>query len=134
VATNTINYEGDMFCSTLVTTGTELMAGKHYWEVEILNDDDVETTTEYCPIFFGVTRPSWTPTRSPSSMLLDSMGNYTNSESTDGWFYHNAGGGLCGNGKINKLAGLSFWCLAPENVTPPPCPRLSSEPSEQALN
>jgi hypothetical protein len=45
--------------------------------VEILNDDDVETTTEYCPIFFGVTRPSWTPTRSPSSMLLDSMGNYT---------------------------------------------------------
>jgi hypothetical protein len=38
VATNTQNYEGDMFYATLVTTGTELMAGKHYWEVEILND------------------------------------------------------------------------------------------------
>jgi hypothetical protein len=72
------------------------MAGKHYWEVKILNDYSID---EYSPIFVGVTRPSWTPTRSPSSMLLDPMGNYADSESTGGWFIHNSGGSLCRNGK-----------------------------------
>jgi hypothetical protein len=91
VATNTLNYEGDMFYSTLVTIGTELMAGKHYWEVEIVNDDGIlndEDEGEYVPIFVGVTRPNLNP-----------MGSYADRDSTEGWFVHNAGGSLFGNGK-----------------------------------
>jgi hypothetical protein len=66
---------------TVVTTGVELTAGKHYWEVEILNNDNGN-------ILVGVTRPN-----------LDPTDDYAQEESTDGWFIWTNEGGLCGNGK-----------------------------------
>jgi hypothetical protein len=66
---------------TLVTSGTELTAGKHYWEVEILNDDNAT-------VCVGVTRPN-----------LDPDGDYSARASTDSWFIYNQAGSLCGNGK-----------------------------------
>jgi hypothetical protein len=68
---------------TLVTSGVELTAGKHYWEVEILTDASSSLV--------GVTRPN-----------LDPIGDYALRESTDGWFILNGqicGGSLWGNGK-----------------------------------
>jgi hypothetical protein len=74
----------------LVTTGVELTAGKHYWEVDILSYDIGN-------IFVGVTRPN-----------LDPNGDYAVRESTDGWFMKAASGhlqpspgSLSGNGKGN---------------------------------
>jgi hypothetical protein len=65
---------------TLVTSGVELTAGKHYWEVELLGDA--------CFVLVGVTRPK-----------LDPDIDYAVRESTDGWFIDSNGGGLYGNGK-----------------------------------
>jgi hypothetical protein len=77
VATRTDqDYNND----TLVTSGTELTAGKHYWEVEILND-------EYSTCV-GVTRPN-----------LDTNGSYAHKGSTDRWFMLPGNGSLWGNGK-----------------------------------
>jgi hypothetical protein len=60
--------------STLVTSGVELTAGKHYWEVELLNDDNGA-------VYIGVTRPN-----------LDPDGDYAGRESTDVWFICTYGG------------------------------------------
>jgi hypothetical protein len=78
VATNV--YDDDDNDGTLVTSGVELTAGKHYWEMEILTAAGVEV---------GVTRPN-----------LDPDSDYAHSDSTDGWFICTYGGGLCGNGKM----------------------------------
>jgi hypothetical protein len=64
---------------TLVTSGVELTAGKHYWEVEKLNVD----------VFVGIAKPN-----------LDPNHNYTDADSTGGWFIWTSEGGLCGNGKL----------------------------------
>jgi hypothetical protein len=75
--------------STLVTSGVELTAGKHYWEMEILNDDEGSTC-------FGVTRPN-----------LDPDDDYSLTACTDGWFMLPADGSLWGNGKQNdEIAGI----------------------------
>jgi hypothetical protein len=55
------------FSPTLVARSVELTVGKHYWEVEILNDNEG-------PVYIGVTRPN-----------LDPDGDYTLNASTDGW-------------------------------------------------
>jgi hypothetical protein len=73
---------------SLTTTGIELTAGKHYWEVELLS--------ERCPIpgqinwltCIGVTRPN-----------LDPTGRYFTQACTDGWLIDNSNGALYGNGK-----------------------------------
>jgi hypothetical protein len=67
---------------SLTTTGIELTAGKHYWEVEILSDEG------YYLAFIGVSRPN-----------LDPTGEHFNKQRTDGWFISNRNGSLCGNGK-----------------------------------
>jgi hypothetical protein len=64
-----------------VTTGFELTAGRHYWEVELLSKGG------NC-VFVGVTRPN-----------LDPVGDYIEAECTDGWFIHMGDGSLYGNGK-----------------------------------
>jgi hypothetical protein len=66
---------------TLVTSGVELTVGKHYWEVEILNDGNG-------PVYIGVTRPN-----------LDLDGDYAVRESADGWFISTYEGRLYGNDK-----------------------------------
>jgi hypothetical protein len=73
--------DDDNEADTLVTSGIELTAGKHYWEVVILNDDGGS-------VLVGVTRPN-----------LDPNGDYSLTASTDGWFMLPANGSLCGNGK-----------------------------------
>jgi hypothetical protein len=70
---------------TLVTSGFELTAGKHYWEVVCVND-------YYGDFFVGVTRPN----RSPDCW---SHVHYSLKDSTDSWFIYNNRGGLFGNGK-----------------------------------
>jgi hypothetical protein len=75
---------------TLVTSGTELTTGKHYWEVEIL--DDVGGS-----VFVGVTRPN-----------LDLNSDYAHRASTDCWFILNQEGGLYGNGKEDDNAAGSI--------------------------
>jgi hypothetical protein len=67
----------------LVTSGTELTAGKHYWEVEIVNDGSGG-------VFVGATRPN-----------LDPDGYYCTPDCTDGWFISSWAGSLCGNGKAD---------------------------------
>jgi hypothetical protein len=69
---------------TLVTSGTELTVGKHYWEMVITNNGALRTIF----VLVGVTRPN-----------LDPDGNYAEEESTDGWFMLPADGSLYGNGK-----------------------------------
>jgi hypothetical protein len=76
------SYDAD----SLVTSGTELTAGMHYWEVVILKDDKGNSVV-------GVTRPN-----------LDPTGDYAKEESTDGWFMLIADGSLWGNGKENDDA------------------------------
>jgi hypothetical protein len=68
---------------SLTTTGTELMEGKHYWEVELLSNNPLK-------ILIGISRPN-----------LDPTGKYFTLECTDGWFIH-AGGTLYGNGKYSN--------------------------------
>jgi hypothetical protein len=67
---------------TLTTTGTELTAGKHYWEVELLS--------EVRGIFIGISRPNLNP-----------VGRYFGGSCTDGWFIDVYSGALWGNGKHN---------------------------------
>jgi hypothetical protein len=67
-------------CS-LTTTGIELTAGKHYWEVELLSKD-------MSCILIGITRPNLEPT-----------GLYLESDCTDSWLIRANNGGRCGNGK-----------------------------------
>jgi hypothetical protein len=67
----------------LITTGTELTEGKHYWEVEVLAESARGT-------FIGISRPNLDPTRS-----------YCSRECTDAWFMHAYNGSLWGNGKFN---------------------------------
>jgi hypothetical protein len=62
---------------SLTTTGTELTAGRHYWEVELLSK------SMGC-ICIGISRPNLDPTRA-----------YTNSN--DGWFINAFNGGRYGN-------------------------------------
>jgi hypothetical protein len=66
---------------TLTTTGTELREGKHYWEVELLLEREVN-------IFIGISRSN-----------LDPTGKYLNRVCTDGWFMYAYNGALSGNGK-----------------------------------
>jgi hypothetical protein len=75
--------DDDANSDTLVTSGTELTAGKHYWEVEILMD-----ASNF--VVVGVTRPN-----------LDPNVDYSLKASTDGWFISNVMGGLWGNGKLD---------------------------------
>jgi hypothetical protein len=74
---------------SLTTTGIELTAGKHYWEVELLSDVGTYTA------FIGVTRPN-----------LDPLRKYTYQYITDAWLIENDSGALYGNGKCcDDLAG-----------------------------
>jgi hypothetical protein len=66
---------------TLVTSGTQLTSGRHYWEVVLLNKDDIPA------ICIGISSPD-----------LDPTGFYGTEESTDGWFVAVGSGTLCGNG------------------------------------
>jgi hypothetical protein len=72
---------GGSYNDTLVTSGVELTAGKHFWEVVILNNVDGSGLV-------GVTRPN-----------LDPDDDYAVRESTVGWFMLPADGSLYGNGK-----------------------------------
>jgi hypothetical protein len=75
--------------SALVTTGTELTEGKHYWEVEILSEGNLSEGWEpNINIFFGICRPN-----------LDPTGDYCEMGCTDAWFIHACDGDLFGNGK-----------------------------------
>jgi hypothetical protein len=70
--------EGEDICEfSHVTTGAELTEGRHYWEVELLSGAS----------FVGVSRPN-----------LDPVGDYLDSDCTDGWFI-SQDGSLYGNGK-----------------------------------
>jgi hypothetical protein len=69
---------------TLVTSGNELTAGKHYWEVTFLMDARTGS------VVVGVTRPN-----------LEPNVDYADSESTNAWFICNGGGGLWANGKLD---------------------------------
>jgi hypothetical protein len=66
---------------TLTTTGTELTAGMHYWEVELLSE------SVRC-IMIGISRPNLNP-----------AGTYFDRNCTDGWFMYACSGCLFGNGK-----------------------------------
>jgi hypothetical protein len=81
VATNVGNDDDNVNDSSLVTSGVELTAGKHYWEVEILSD-------QTGVVYIGVTRPNLNPD-------ID----YAVRGSTDGWFIDTYGAHLFGNGK-----------------------------------
>jgi hypothetical protein len=65
----------------LVTTGTELTEGRHYWEVELVSENVND-------IFVGVTRPNLNP-----------VGDYALAHCTDAWFIELSLGSLWGNGK-----------------------------------
>jgi hypothetical protein len=96
VATKPYNKEedgDDDEVDTLVTSGVELTAGKHYWEVEILNFHLCDQE-----MFIGVTRPNLNPD-----------GDYARRESTDGWFIYTYNGSLYGNGKAqdNEAGGMN---------------------------
>jgi hypothetical protein len=69
---------------TLVTSGVELTAGKHYWEVEKLILDWKDD------LFVGIARPN-----------LDPNHDYALDDSNNGWFIWTDEGSLCGNGKKN---------------------------------
>jgi hypothetical protein len=75
VATQTVGGQ------SLTTTGTEITAGKHYWEVELLRKDS--------DILIGISRPNLDPTET----------EYYHRAGTDGWFIYANSGSLCGNGK-----------------------------------
>jgi hypothetical protein len=66
---------------SLTTTGIELTAGKHYWEVALLSQN-------MGMIFIGISRPNLSPRR-----------DYLGHDCTDGWFINAAGGHLYGNSK-----------------------------------
>jgi hypothetical protein len=83
VATTSGDDDND---ATLVTSGVELTAGKHYWEVELLGDAS--------SVLVGVTRPNLNP---DIDYLM--AGN-----STDGWCIDTYEGCLYGNGKEDDEA------------------------------
>ena len=85
VATHTL--DGNF---SLTTTGTELIEGKHYWEVELVS----ETTARS---LIGISRPN-----------LDPTGEYYFRECTDGWFIHAEDGTLYGNGKAGHNAAGAY--------------------------
>jgi hypothetical protein len=76
VATQTADEE-----YSLTTTETELTEGKHYWEVELLSEEDMG-------INIGISRPN-----------LDPVAYYWERECTDAWFMYAKSGSLYGNGK-----------------------------------
>jgi hypothetical protein len=81
---------------SLTTTGIELTAGKHYWEVELL------TEKMNCN-FIGISRPNLNPTGQYwGSYSADAAGEYWKRECTDGWFMYADDGALFGNGKFNN--------------------------------
>jgi hypothetical protein len=82
LATQTVG--GSRF--SLTTTGTEITAGKHYWEVELLSED-VDM------MFIGISRPN-----------LDPRGHFYRRDCTDGWFIYPKEGTLWGNGKASHDA------------------------------
>jgi hypothetical protein len=84
VVTQIQDDEGD-YGGHLVTSGTALTSGKHYWEVELLSTPSGE---DFPDISVGVSRPGLSP-----------RGDYTTSETTDGWFIGTTGGALWGNGE-----------------------------------
>jgi hypothetical protein len=65
----------------LITTGTELTEGRHYWEVELLSENMNNSLV-------GISRPN-----------LDPTGEYFFRQCTDGWFIYGYNGALCGHGK-----------------------------------
>jgi hypothetical protein len=77
---------------SLTTTGIELTAGKHYWEVELLSED---IGGSY--IFIGISRPNLNP-----------AGIYIGRNCTDGWFMYASSGLLCGNGKYHDDAAGAY--------------------------
>jgi hypothetical protein len=79
VATTSGDDDND---ATLVTSGVELTAGKHYWEVELLMGDSSS-------VLVGVTRPNLNPD-------IDYL---MAGDSTDGWCIITYEGCLYGNGK-----------------------------------
>jgi hypothetical protein len=74
VATNICEADYVVGFMTLVTSDVELTVGKHYWEVEILDDSEG-------PVFVGVARPN-----------LEPNDDYAHPDSTDGWFIRTYGG------------------------------------------
>jgi hypothetical protein len=84
VATETLDSEGDDYSH--VTTGIELTAGRHYWEVEILSGHRGNGILGVMSsMYVGVARPN-----------LDPVGNYIFGEHTNGWFIHLRNGELQG--------------------------------------
>jgi hypothetical protein len=79
VATQTVNYR-----QSLTTTGIEISAGKHYWEVELLSEN---TKIRMGNTMIGISRPN-----------LDPTGHYYGRNCTDGWFIAANSGALYGNG------------------------------------
>jgi hypothetical protein len=73
---------------SLVTTGTEITEGKHYWEVELKSESLAESMSL---IFVGISRPN-----------LDPRKCYYGNHSTDGWFIRASMGALNGNGKFHS--------------------------------
>jgi hypothetical protein len=69
---------------TLVTSGTTLTVGRHYWEVVLLNADDISA------VCIGICRPDLNPT-----------GFYGSDQCADGWFIAVCSGTLCGNGMMS---------------------------------
>jgi hypothetical protein len=88
VATNIYEHEHKI---TLMTSGVALSAGKHYWEVEFLDDGD------QVGVFVGVTRPNLDPNGTDGWSELDH--SWRTAARTDVWYVSTTGGGLCGNGK-----------------------------------
>jgi hypothetical protein len=67
---------------SLTTTGVELTKGKHYWEVELLSDPQLDS------VLIGISRPN-----------LDPTGDWSSDTCTDSWFIGAYFGHLYGNGK-----------------------------------
>jgi hypothetical protein len=84
--------DGDNEKGTLVTSGVELTAGKHFWEVEP-HLGDYAMHGDYLEMYIGIAKPN-----------LDFNGDYAQRESDDGWFMwtgsgNGDGGDLCGNSR-----------------------------------
>jgi hypothetical protein len=81
----TVATKSSQYSSSHVTTGVELIDGRHYWEVELRSEDMGD-------ILVGVTRPN----------LDHSKGIcYMNNHCNDSWFTHMGDGTLFGNGKYD---------------------------------
>jgi hypothetical protein len=75
----------DETCFQLVTGGSPMTEGRHYWEVEV-------TWTDYCNIMVGAVRPG---------LDHDKSHFHTN----DAYHICGSGGGLYGNGKSRPYPG-----------------------------